>query len=76
VSEFTDPQQQVEQARALIRFLAEAGTEPTLYQTILQKESERITAFRDSSLYHDDLAEHNTPVYFYQFIEHAQRALF
>lgn len=73
VSEFTAPQQQVEQARALIRFLAEAGTEPTLYQTILHKELERITAFRDSSLFHDDLAEYNTPVYFYQFMEHAQR---
>lgn len=73
VSEFTEPQQRVEQARALLRFLAEAGTEPTLYHMILQKELERITAFRDSSLFHDDLAEYNTPVYFYQFIEHAAR---
>src|SRR5262249_30033255 len=32
-----------------------------------------ITAFRDSSLFHDDLAEYNTPVYFYQFMEHAEQ---
>lgn len=73
VSEFPDPQQRVDQARAFIKFLAEAGTEPTLYQMILHKELERITAFRDSSLFHDDLAAHNTPVYFYQFMEHAAR---
>lgn len=73
VGEFTDPTQRVEQARGLIKFLAEAGTESSLYQMILQKELERITTFRDSSLYHDDLAEHNTPVYFSQFMKHAKQ---
>jgi methyltransferase-like protein len=73
VSELTDPTQRVEQARALIRFLAESDTEPNLYKMVLKKEWERIAAFRDSSLFHDDLAEYNTPVYFYQFMEHAAR---
>ena len=72
-SEFTDPTQRVEQARALLRFLIEAEQEPSLYQGILQHEWERISAFRDSSLYHDDLGAYNTPVYFYQFMEHAAR---
>jgi methyltransferase-like protein len=71
VRECTDPQQRVEQAREFIRFLVESDTEPTLYKMILEKELQRIMAFRDSSLFHDDLAEYNTPVYFYQFMEHA-----
>ncbi len=71
VSEFTDPKQQVDQARALIKFLAESSWEPDLYRMILQRELERITQFRDSSLFHDDLSEYNAPIYFYQFAEHA-----
>jgi methyltransferase-like protein/2-polyprenyl-3-methyl-5-hydroxy-6-metoxy-1,4-benzoquinol methylase len=74
VREFTEPKQRVEQARALIKFVTESSsTEPTVYQMILQKELERITEFRDSSLFHDDLGEYNNPIYFYRFVEHAAR---
>jgi methyltransferase-like protein/cyclopropane fatty-acyl-phospholipid synthase-like methyltransferase len=73
VSEFDDPRQQVSQARALIKFIIDAGSEPDLYRLVLQKELERINEFSDSSLFHDDLSEHNAPVYFYQFAEHARR---
>jgi methyltransferase-like protein/trans-aconitate methyltransferase len=73
VSEFTDPRQRVTQARSLIKFIIDAGREPDVYRMVLQKELERITEFADSSLFHDDLSEHNAPVYFYQFVEHAGR---
>lgn len=73
VREFTEPKERVDQARALVKFLAESGTDPDLYRLILQKEFERIAEFRDSTLFHDDLAEYNNPVYFYQFAEHAAR---
>jgi methyltransferase-like protein/2-polyprenyl-3-methyl-5-hydroxy-6-metoxy-1,4-benzoquinol methylase len=72
-SEFNDPRQRVTQARSLLRFIIESATEPDLYRMVLHKELERIKEFSDSSLFHDDLAEHNAPVYFYQFIEHAAR---
>lgn len=71
VREFAEPKERVNQARALVKFLAESGADPDLYRLILQKEFERIAEFRDSTLFHDDLAEYNTPVYFYQFAEHA-----
>jgi methyltransferase-like protein/2-polyprenyl-3-methyl-5-hydroxy-6-metoxy-1,4-benzoquinol methylase len=72
VQEFTDPQQRVTQARALVEFLArEAKTDGDVYRLVLQKECERIGNFRDSSLFHDDLSECNAPVYFSQFIAHA-----
>jgi methyltransferase-like protein/cyclopropane fatty-acyl-phospholipid synthase-like methyltransferase len=74
VREFTDPQQRVDQARALIKFVTESSrAEPAVYQMVLQKELERITEFRDSSLFHDDLGEYNEPIYFYRFVEHAAR---
>ncbi len=73
VSEFAEPAQRVEQARALISFLAESSSEPDGYRMILQKEWSRIKEYRDSSLFHDDLSDCNVPVYFYQFVEHAAR---
>jgi methyltransferase-like protein/cyclopropane fatty-acyl-phospholipid synthase-like methyltransferase len=73
VQDFADPKQQVDQARALIQFLTESQKESDLYHLLLQKELRRITEFRDSSLFHDDLSEYNAPVYFYQFAEHAAR---
>jgi len=73
VSEMADTRQRVSQARALIKFIIDSSAEPDLYRMVLQKELDRINAFTDSSLFHDDLAEHNAPVYFYQFVEHAAR---
>jgi methyltransferase-like protein/cyclopropane fatty-acyl-phospholipid synthase-like methyltransferase len=74
VAEFADPAQQIDQARALIEFLAEhARTEGDVYRSVLQKERERVRSFADSSLFHDDLAEENVAVYFSQFVEHAAR---
>ena len=73
VSDFANPRQRVSQARALVKFIIDAGTEPDIYRMVLQKELERLDEFTDSSLYHDDLGEHNAPVYFYQFVDHAAR---
>ena len=74
VGEFPDSKQQVEQARAFINFLAaEAKTDDGVYPQVVKKEQARIAGFRDSSLFHDDLADCNAPVYFYQFVEHAAR---
>ena len=73
VSEFDDPRQRVTQARSLIKFIIDSGSEPDLYRMVLQKELERMNEFTDSALFHDDLAEYNASVYFYQFVEHAGR---
>ncbi len=74
VAEFAEPAQRIDQARALIEFLAEhSRTEGDVYRSVLKQERERIRGFADSSLFHDDLAEENAPVYFYQFVEHAAR---
>jgi methyltransferase-like protein/2-polyprenyl-3-methyl-5-hydroxy-6-metoxy-1,4-benzoquinol methylase len=67
----SDPTQRIAQARALLRFLTEAQPESEAYGAFLQEELKRVTAHKDGYLYHDDLAEINTPVYFYQFVERA-----
>lgn len=73
VSEITDAKKKVEQGRALINFIVGASAEPDLYRMVLSKELERLTEFADSSVFHDDLADYDAPVYFYQFVEHAAR---
>lgn len=72
VSEMETPQQKIEQGRALIKFLAESSTdEPDFYRNILAKEYLRVSQHLESSVFHDDLADTNHPVYFHQFVDHA-----
>lgn len=71
VRDFSDPQQQIDESRALMRFLVDAGMGNEQYQKSLQKELETILVRSDHAFFHDDLGEINTPVYFYQFVEHA-----
>lgn len=71
VRDFSDPRQQIDESRALMRFLVEAGMGNEQYQKSLQKECESIHGRSDHAFFHDDLGAINTPVYFYQFVEHA-----
>ena len=67
----TDPTQQIAQSRALLKFLSDAQPESEAYGEFLKAELKRITSGDEGYVYHDDLAETNTPLYFYQFIEQA-----
>jgi methyltransferase-like protein/2-polyprenyl-3-methyl-5-hydroxy-6-metoxy-1,4-benzoquinol methylase len=69
----TGPGQAVHEARSIARLLAAGAPEPSPYRTVLAAELNRIEEFRDSSLWHDDLSEHHIPVYFSDFIAHAER---
>ena len=71
--DFHDPQQQMQQAITLLKLLANSCTEPQIYTKELQEEFERTSKRSKEGLYHDELAEVFQPVYFYQFMEHAQR---
>jgi methyltransferase-like protein/cyclopropane fatty-acyl-phospholipid synthase-like methyltransferase len=68
-----DPQQQTQQAMTLLKLLANSRVEPGTYTKLLQDEYERMSKRSREALYHDELAEVFQPVYFYQFVEHAQR---
>ncbi len=68
-----EPPERISQARALVKFLSESQEESDAYATFLKKELERVLSRGDEALYHDDLAEINTPVYFHQFAGQAAR---
>jgi len=72
--QFNDPKTQVQQARALLDFLIEAGPgSDETYHMLLRRELEVIRNKQDWYLYHDHLEENNEPVFFYQFNDNAER---
>jgi methyltransferase-like protein/cyclopropane fatty-acyl-phospholipid synthase-like methyltransferase len=71
--DFQDPQKQMQQAITLLKLLANSCTERQSYTKVLQDEFERMSKRSKEALYHDELAEVFQPVYFHQFMEHAQR---
>lgn len=70
----TDPQAQVAEARDFLEFLtkwipAEPDTLPGLLHASVNFIKERMPPRQDAYMLHDDLAEVNEPVYFYQFAQ-------
>ncbi|HEY0006576.1 MAG TPA: class I SAM-dependent methyltransferase [Pyrinomonadaceae bacterium] len=73
VRHLAEPQQQINQAMALIKFMAGAQTQTDAYAAFLKEEFEQAVGFSAGHLYHDDLASINSPIYFHQFMDHAAR---
>lgn len=63
----------LQQARALVEFLAEAKSGNDNYQRLLQWQRERIERLPDALLYHDDLSQEHQPIYFHEFVTQAAR---
>ncbi len=72
--QFTDAAMRVQQARAMLDFLAESLQGSTSgYGSMLRSEADWVRTQPDFYLLHEHLEEVNDPVYFYQFIEHVAR---
>ena len=71
VRAIADPQQRVQQGRALLTLMAEASAEDSIYGFELRNQVNRIKDIDDHVLFHDDLAEVATPFYLYQVTEAA-----
>jgi len=72
VRQFKGTQQRIDQAKALIDFLARnVPTENNPYGLLLKSELGLIGRVADWYLFHDHLEEVNEPVYFHQFAERA-----
>jgi len=72
--QFEESTKRIEQARALMNFLANSvPIENNHYGLLLRSELNLIRRSRDSYLFHDHLEEVNDPVYFYQFAELADK---
>lgn len=69
---FSDPRQQIAEARSLLDFLVSSvNTEENPYGRFLRSELETLRQSPDAYLFHDHLEEHNSPIFFHQFIERA-----
>jgi methyltransferase-like protein/cyclopropane fatty-acyl-phospholipid synthase-like methyltransferase len=72
-SRFAEPQEQVQQAQALLTFLATANPPDDTYTLLLRQEAENLLTRRPELVYHDHLAEFQSPVYFHEFVDRAAR---
>jgi hypothetical protein len=68
-----DPAERIEQARALLRLLIEGWSDEHEFGAIMRRQSERLLERSDETLFHDELAAVNEPVYFHAFVSHAAR---
>jgi SAM-dependent methyltransferase len=67
-----EPAERLAGARDLMRLVVAANAR-TAYAGVLREHFERVLQHPDPLLYHDDLAEVNTPVYLHEFVAHAAR---
>jgi methyltransferase-like protein len=74
VAQFDEPAEQVEQARALLTFLASASDSSSPYGELLTREVDRLSKATDSYLYHEHLEQTNVPLYLHDFADRAERA--
>jgi methyltransferase-like protein/cyclopropane fatty-acyl-phospholipid synthase-like methyltransferase len=72
-NQFQETRERIDQARALVDFLAgSVPTEDNHYGLLLKRELDLIKRSSDSYLFHDHMEVVNAPVYFYQFAERAE----
>jgi methyltransferase-like protein/SAM-dependent methyltransferase len=73
--QFPEPAMRATQARALVEFLAQSlqSSAEDPYPAMLRQNLDIIRRQTDSYLLHDHLEEVNDPVYFYEFVERAQK---
>ena len=70
--QFEQPQERVDQAKALLKFLAGSTDQKSSYGSYLKEELELFGQVSDAYLYHDHLEEDNEPIYFHEFVKHAE----
>lgn len=71
---FPDAKVKVQQARALLAFLAESvPTDNNAYGMLLKSELAAMNAQPDNFIVHDLLEDENTPFYFFDFVSRAGR---
>ena len=73
-NDISDPQSKAQQARAVLDFvLAGLKGDSSSYANFLREEAKLLSQVRDNYLLHDHLEVENNPVYFYEFINMANR---
>jgi len=70
---FSEPRQQIEQARALLLFCSTARPDSDAFSELLRQEIDSISARHSNAIFHDELSPNLTPVYFREFAERAAK---
>ena len=70
-AQFSEPATLVQQARAMLDFLAASVRDGSPYATMLRTEAEHVRTRRDYYILHEYLEAENHPFYFHEFIERA-----
>jgi methyltransferase-like protein/2-polyprenyl-3-methyl-5-hydroxy-6-metoxy-1,4-benzoquinol methylase len=74
IKDFDTLEEKAGQARSILKFMVEGQEDSTsAYAQFLQTEYDLLAGRSDSYLLHDHLAEHNLPVYFYEFMQEAKK---
>jgi methyltransferase-like protein/2-polyprenyl-3-methyl-5-hydroxy-6-metoxy-1,4-benzoquinol methylase len=73
VRDLAQPAARINQARALIKFIADSPAGSDVYRLFSQSFSEELSRLLDGFLFHDYLADINAPAYFVQFAERAAK---
>src|SRR5438067_6120624 len=68
---FSEPDEQMKQSRALLKFFAEATADSDPYRRLLSYELEQSNLYGDEVFFHDSLAEINEMFYLADFVEAA-----
>lgn len=72
VRNFTDPKKRIQQARAILEFLAKSVSKnKDAYSLMLNSELEMLRKQTDNYLFHEHLETNNEPVFFHEFISRA-----
>jgi methyltransferase-like protein/ubiquinone/menaquinone biosynthesis C-methylase UbiE len=71
--EIHDPGERASAALAMIQFLSAAAAKPDEYNQFLSKELEHMSEREIWALFHDEMGEVYSPVYFHEFVAHACR---
>ena len=73
VRRFAEPQQQVDQARSLLKLIIDANAEGSVQRMMAEQELRNLLRTPDAAVFHDMLGQENHPFFFHEFAAVAAR---
>lgn len=73
ISQIEEPMRRITQGAAFVKFIADSTKPSTSFSEIMQHELNDISEKRPEDLIYDTLADCNNPMFFYEFMERADK---
>jgi methyltransferase-like protein/ubiquinone/menaquinone biosynthesis C-methylase UbiE len=71
ISQIAEPSKRISQGAAFLKFIADSAKPDTVFSEIMQSELQDISEKRPEDLLYDTLSDFNQPLFFHEFMEHA-----